>query len=68
METKELITARVQEVGTVKGANSMGISESFYNPYYLIKRAFTLDEIHAMSEAELQSVFKMADYATEVFY
>lgn len=68
METKETIVTRIKEVGIVKGQNSMGVSESFYNPYYLIKRAFTADEINAMTEKELQSVFKMADYATDAFY
>ncbi len=68
METKEIIVARVNEVGSVKGQNSMGVSESFYNPYYLIKRAFSSEEINEMTEKELQSVFKMADYATEAFY
>jgi hypothetical protein len=58
----------ILNAGTVKGQNSMGVSESFYNPYYLIKRCFTEEEINNMSKAELQLVFRMADYATEVFY
>ena len=68
METKDTIIAHIKSVGTIKGKNSMGVSESFYNPYCLIKRAFTIEEINAMEEKELQSVFKMADYATEAFY
>ena len=68
METKDILIARIKGVGAVKGQNSMGVSESFYNPYYLIKRAFTPEEIDAMTEKELQVVFKMADYATEAFY
>lgn len=48
--------------------NSMGVSESFYDPYYLIKSAFTIEEINAMDEKTLQAVFKVADFATEIFY
>ena len=50
------------------GRNSMGVSESFYDPYYLIKTAFTLEELEAMDGKTLEALLKLADHATEVFY
>lgn len=46
----------------------MGVSESFYNPYYLTGKCFTNDELSAMSEAELNNLIKLADYASDAFY
>lgn len=51
-----------------KARNSMGVSESFYNPYYLTGNCFTLEELSAMSEAELNNLIKLADYASDAFY
>ena len=50
------------------GNNSMGNSENLYNPYYLIKSCFELEELEAMSDKELESLLKLANYATEAFY
>lgn len=68
METKDIIEARIKEVGPVPGRNSMGTSESLYDPYYLVKQCFTAEEINKMTERELQVALKMADYATDAFY
>ena len=51
-----------------KARNSMGVSESFYNPYYLTGKCFTTEELAAMSETELNNLIKLADYASDVFY
>ena len=51
-----------------KARNSMGVSESFYNPYYLIGKCFTLDELSEMSEIELNNLVKLGEYASETFY
>jgi len=50
------------------GKNSMGVSENLYDPYYLIKMAFELEELEKMSDKELDNLLKLADYATEIFY
>ena len=51
-----------------KARNSMGVSESFYNPYYLTGKCFTTEELSAMSEAELNNLIKLAIFAAEAFY
>ena len=59
-----------------KARNSMGVSESFYNAYYLVGMCFTADkkikvadsELNKMTETELNNLIKLADYASDVFY
>ena len=59
-----------------KARNSMGNSESLYNPYYLIGVCFTDDkkisvsesELNKMTETELNYLIKLAEYASEAFY
>ena len=66
--SKEEILEKIKTVGTTDGRNSMGVSESYYDPYYLAKKCFKIEQLEAMSESELQNIIKMADFATEVFY
>lgn len=51
-----------------KARNSMGVSESYYNPYYLTGKCFSIDELSNMSEAELNNLIKLSEYATDAFY
>jgi hypothetical protein len=51
-----------------KARNSMGVSESFYNPYYLTGKCFTNEELSSMSEAELKNLIRLAEYASDAFY
>ena len=51
-----------------KEKNSMGVSESYYNPYYLIGTCFTKEELNKMSESELKNLVKLSEHASEVFY
>jgi hypothetical protein len=59
-----------------KARNSMGVSESFYNAYYLVGMCYTNDnkikvddsELANMSESELNNLIKLADYASDAFY
>lgn len=51
-----------------KGRNSMGCSESFYNPLYMVGSCFTEGEMLLMSESELNNLIKLADFASDVFY
>jgi hypothetical protein len=61
---------------TNKSRNSMGVSESYYNAYYLVGMCFTDDkkqtvdecELSKLSEAELNNLIKLAEYAGEAFY
>lgn len=56
--------------------NSMGVSESYYNAYYLVGMCFTDDkkltvdecELSKLSETELNNLIKLAEYAGKVFY
>lgn len=50
-----------------KARNSMGVSESFYNPYYLTGKCFTTEELSQMSESELNNLIKLAEYALDAF-
>lgn len=70
---KEEILKRIKESlkteNEVNGRNSMGTSESFYNPYYLIGRCFEdFSELENMSKTTLNQLVRISDYATEVFY
>lgn len=59
-----------------KQRNSMGVSESYYNPYYLVGMCFTDDkkqtvdesELLNLSEKELNNLIKLAEYVGEAFY
>lgn len=74
METisKEEILQKVNDCfdieKTNKSRNSMGVSESFYNCYYLTGKCFTIDELSVMSETELNNLIRLADFAADVFY
>ena len=54
----------------IKGHNIMGCAECYYDPKYLIYRAFydknKLDELRKMEN--LDNLFIVADFATDVFY
>lgn len=74
-EILESIKHSLREEST-KASSSMGVSESFYNPYYLIGMAFTDGKnksvadttLVEMSETELNNLVKLAEYASDVFY
>ena len=78
-EKTELI-ANIVSAGEITGSNSMGVSESYYNSWYLMKKCFmetkdgelSVDELRTLLEAmsidELKNLEKLADFAAEVFY
>ena len=51
-----------------EGRNSMGCSESYYYPNYLIGSCFTEDELSEMDETALNDLLKLAEFASDVFY
>jgi len=51
-----------------KGRNSMGVSEAYYNPYYLLGKYLEQCEGNFHTEEELSMLLKFADFTTEIFY
>ena len=39
-----------------EGRNSMGCSESYYNPFYMVGKCFTKEELGDMQEVGLQDI------------
>ena len=66
--TKEEIINNIKNVGTTTARNSMGCSENWYNYFYAIKMTFTMEEIVAMSEKELNNLIKLADNIADGLY
>ena len=66
--TKEEIINAIKNVGTTTTRNSMGCSENWYNAYFAIKMTFTMEEIEAMSEKELNDLVKLGDAISEGLY
>lgn len=64
---KEISNSLDAESGN-KGRNSMGVFESYYNPYYLTGSCFTGEQLMEMSELELNNIIKLAEFAAEAFY
>ena len=52
----------------IRGRNSMGASESYYDAHFMIGKCFTVEELNSMDENCLKNLIKLADFAGEVFY
>lgn len=65
---KDEILNKIKNVVPVKGNNSMGTSENWYNSYFALKQCFSEDELSKMSEVELNNLIKLADLLSEAFY
>ncbi len=69
---KEEIICKMEEAisNPIQWRNSMWCLESFYNPYYLVKKY--IDEkkidIDILTERELQCMIWIAEFASDVFY
>ncbi len=46
----------------------MGVSESYYNPDYLIGKCFTKEELENLNGDQIKVLIKLAEFATEAFY
>ena len=57
-ETQELSTAR----------NRMGCSEDWYDVFYAMKQTFTKEEVEAMSDDELNNLFRLAGSIQDALY
>lgn len=67
-DEKTQILEAIKNAGMIKGVNSMGVSESWYNAYYMVQKCFTEEQLKVMSTAELNNLIKLADFAGDVFY
>lgn len=68
MNTKEEIIEFIKNVKTTSARNSMGCSENWYNAYFAISKTFSMEEIEAMDEKELNDLVKLADTIAEGLY
>ena len=68
--TKDEILKKLNKDNTTEGRNSMGVSESYYNAFYLTRRFLEEKKISPkdLSEKELNLLVELADYSGEVFY
>jgi hypothetical protein len=48
--------------------NSMGCSENYYNPNYLVGKCFSEEELNKLTETELNNLIKLGEFASEAFY
>jgi hypothetical protein len=67
-DEKTTILEAIKNSGAISGRNSMGISESYYNEYYMVQKCFTEDQLKAMSVSELNNILKLAEFAADIFY
>ena len=58
MYSKQKILEEVKEVSETKGRNSMGVSESYYNPFYLISKCFKYKELEKSDNVAEKNVDK----------
>jgi hypothetical protein len=65
---KNEILENIKKAQFIKGRNSMGVSESFYNPYFLIKECFEFEDLEKMTEEEINRIYNFADKVTDIFY
>ena len=65
---KTKVIAYIKQPITTDARNSMGCSENWYNSYYAISRTFTLEEVQAMSEMEVEHLVKLGDTIAEYLY
>ena len=68
--TKEEMINNLNADNKKEGRNSMGVSESFYNNYFLVKCFLEDKEIKAedLSENELKLIIDLAEFAGDCFY
>lgn len=66
--TKEEIIKEIKNVKAIQEYNIMGCSENWYNPYYAIRETFTMEELEAMSENELNNLVKLGETLSEALY
>lgn len=67
---KNEIIEKLKQDNRREGSNSMGVSESWYDPYFLLKFFLRDKEIdpNSLNEKELNLLLDLAEYTGDVFY
>jgi hypothetical protein len=65
---KTKVIAYMKQPKTTDARNSMGCSENWYSSYYAISQTFSLEEVQAMSEMEVERLVKLGDAISEGLY
>ena len=68
MTEREKLMEYINKPVLTTARNRMGCDENWYNCYYAIKKTFSVDEINAMSDIEIESLVRLADAMSEAFY
>ena len=71
MYSKQKILKEVANCNESKGTkerNGMGVSESYYNPFYMLSKCFKYKELEKLNKEELNNLHKLANFASDVFY
>ncbi len=68
MEEENLSKIKAALGSPNEGRNSMGCSESMYDPYFMVGSCFTEEELGKMSEMEVSNLIKLAGFASDAFY
>lgn len=50
------------------GRNSMGCSESWYDPFFCMQQTFSEGQLAAMTEQELNNLYTLAHVMADAFY
>jgi len=70
--TKEEILLKIEQAIIPKeknvGRNSMGVSESFYNPYFMVGKFLDMEKLEQLNDKELNLLIELADFAADAFY
>ena len=61
MTEKEKLLEYINNPVTTDARNIMGCSENWYNPYYAIKETFSIEEIQAMTNKEIENLVRLGD-------
>ena len=68
MTLKEIILEYAKNPVTTLARNRMGCSENWYDTFFSITHTFTIEEIEAMREEELERLHKLAWNIAENLY
>lgn len=70
--TKEEILLKIEQAIIPKEKNvvrnSMGVSESFYNPYFMVGKFLDMEKLEQLNDKELNLLIELADFAADAFY
>lgn len=69
-EARKMMLEGLKDPQEIEGHNLMGVSESFYDPYYLVREMIKENKIN-VDEISTEALFWMletANYASVVFY